>query len=56
MMGIEYGLGRFGDVRLEKGGRCCTKPWCGDRDAVSGALAAAVRGKCSLPVFCATIL
>ena len=24
MFAIEYGLGRFGDRRLEKGGPCCT--------------------------------
>ena len=30
MMGlgeVEYGLGRFGDRRLEKGGRRCMPPW-----------------------------
>ena len=27
MSGIEYGLGRFGDRRLEKGGPICTRLW-----------------------------
>ena len=27
MAGIEYGLGRFGDRRLEKGGPICMRHW-----------------------------
>jgi hypothetical protein len=26
-MGIAFGLGRFGDRRLEKGGPRCMRPW-----------------------------
>jgi hypothetical protein len=28
--GIDFGLGRFGDLRLQKGGPCCIRPsWNG---------------------------
>jgi len=35
MSGIEYGLGHFGDLRLEKGGPVCTRRWWIDQDRVS---------------------
>ncbi|MGA3311244.1 MAG: hypothetical protein ABSD08_21955 [Xanthobacteraceae bacterium] len=38
MEAIEFGLGRFDDRRLEKGGPRCTPPWLSDRVAVSGGL------------------
>jgi hypothetical protein len=54
MMEIEYGLGRFNDLRLEKGGCRCIKRWCSGRAAVSDDLAARVSGRCSSRVSCAT--
>lgn len=35
MPGIEYGLGRFGDLRLKKGGPVCTLRWWIDQAPVS---------------------
>jgi hypothetical protein len=35
-MAIAYGLGRFGDRRLEKGGRRCMPPWLTGLAVVSG--------------------
>jgi hypothetical protein len=54
MSRIKYGLGRFNDRRLEKGGPRCIKPWCFDLDAVSGGSAARAHGKCSSRGSCAT--
>ncbi|WP_292608077.1 hypothetical protein [Mesorhizobium sp.] len=53
MTGIEYGLGRFGDRRLEKGGAACMPRWLRGLDRVSGGLAAVGRAKCSSRDFCA---
>ena len=40
MFGIEYGLGRFGDRRLKKGGAICMQRWWRGRAPVSaGSLA-----------------
>lgn len=52
--GAEFGLGRFGDRRLEKGGRRCTRLWWRARALASVGLEAAERGRCSLRGFCAT--
>ena len=38
MFGIAYGLGHFGDLRLEKGGRVCTRRWWSGRGRVSAVL------------------
>ena len=35
-MAIEFGLGRFGDRRLEKGGPLCMRPWWSGRARASG--------------------
>jgi hypothetical protein len=52
MAGMEYGLGRFGDRRLEKGGRCCTARWLRGLDRAFAVLAAGGRAKCNSGVFC----
>ena len=52
-MSIEIGLGRFGDRRLEKGGRCCMRPWFDVQAAAFGALQETGRGRFSSPAFCA---
>jgi hypothetical protein len=36
MTGIEFGLGRFGDRRREKGGPSCIKRWWRGRAAAFG--------------------
>ena len=36
MVGIEFGLGRFGDRRREKGGPRCIKRWWRDRGRAFG--------------------
>jgi hypothetical protein len=54
MAGIEFGLGRFGDRRLEKGGPCCMRPFMSDARLVFGGSVAADREKFSLRVSCAT--
>jgi len=38
MSGIEYGLGHFGDLRLEKGGPVCTLRWWIDQARASAVL------------------
>ncbi len=53
MSGIKYGLGRFGDRRLEKGGRCYTVHWSSIRVAAFDDLVERERGRCSLPASCA---
>jgi hypothetical protein len=53
-MGIEFGLGRFDDRRLEKGGRLCMRPWLSVLVRASGASLAAGPRKCGSPVFSAT--
>jgi hypothetical protein len=53
---LAYGLGKFGDFRLEKGGPSCTGAWL--RWVVAGfgfaASAATGRGRCGSRAFCAT--
>jgi len=52
-MGMEYGLGRFGDRRLEKGGfGCMRRWWLGPGRGFAG-WAGRERGRCSSRVFCA---
>ena len=46
-----YGLGRFGDRRLEKGGPGCTRRWWRGRAHVSVALAVVGRARCSFAGF-----
>jgi hypothetical protein len=55
-MTVEFGLGRFGDRRLEKGGPPCMRPLLSGQDLVFAAWAAGGRGKCSSRASCATIL
>ena len=56
MAGIEYGLGRFGDRRLEKGGRFCMRPWWRGRALASADWLEHGRGRFSSRGCCATIL
>jgi len=48
---VAYGLGRFGDLRLEKGGPDCTRRWLGGQARVSAGLAVTVRARCSFAGF-----
>jgi hypothetical protein len=50
----EIGLGRFGDRRLEKGGRHYTQRWCEGPVRVFAALLGTERGKFSSRASCAT--
>jgi len=52
---MEYGLGRFGDRRLEKGGRFCIAVWLRLVSAVSrcAVWAATERARCGSRGFCA---
>jgi hypothetical protein len=54
MSGLSFGLGRFGDRRLEKGGQRCTRLWLRVRARAFGALEVRGRGRCSLRAGCAT--
>lgn len=56
MTGIEYGLGRFGDRRLEKGGRPFMRRWWHDRARASAGWQEHEPGRFNSPAFCATIL
>ena len=51
---FDYGLGRFGDRRLEKGGPCCMRRLCRVPAHASVDLAGVVRRRFGLPVFYAT--
>ena len=51
---ISYGLGRFGDRRLEKGGSGCTRRWWRGRVRVSVGLAVVGRVRCSFAGFFTT--
>jgi hypothetical protein len=51
MSGLEFGLGRFGDLRLEKGGRACTQHWLIDQGHASAGWVGRGRGRCSLRAF-----
>jgi hypothetical protein len=53
-MAEEIGLGRFGDRRLEKGGRRCTMRWFDGPAPAFDGLRGTERGKFSSPVFCTT--
>jgi len=52
-MAIEFGLGRFGDRRLEKGGRRFTRRLLSDRAVGFGGLRGAGRRRFSSGAFCA---
>ncbi len=54
-MAIEFGLGRFGDRRLEKGGFLCTSPWLRGRVLAFGDLAAGARKRCGSRASCVII-
>jgi hypothetical protein len=54
MAGVAYGLGRFGDRRLEKGGPGCTRRWWRGRARVSVALAVVGPARCSFVGFFTT--
>jgi hypothetical protein len=54
MAGVGYGLGRFGDRRLEKGGPGCMRRWWRGPARVSVALAAIGRARCSFAGFFTT--
>jgi len=55
-MTIEFGLGRFGDRRLEKGGLPCMQPWLSARALVSGGSQDGERKRCGLGASCAIAL
>jgi hypothetical protein len=52
-MGMEFGLGRFGDRRLEKGGRRFMRPWFDGLVRVSGVLQGIEPRRCGSRAFCA---
>jgi hypothetical protein len=52
-MSIEFGLGRFGDRRLEKGGPPCTLPWLSDRAPAFDGLQDDARKRCGSRASCA---
>ena len=54
VMSMEIGLGRFGDRRLEKGGRHCMGPWFAGQARAFDGLRGAGRGRFSSRAFCAT--
>jgi hypothetical protein len=54
MVRVGYGLGRFGDRRLEKGGPGCTRRWWRGPARVSVALAVTGRVRCSFAGFFTT--
>jgi hypothetical protein len=54
MAKVAYGLGRFGDRRLEKGGPGCMRRWCRGPARVSAALAVTGQEKCSFAGFFTT--
>ena len=53
LMSMEIGLGRFGDRRLEKGGRRCMRPSFAGLVRAFGALQGTGRRRCGSRVFCA---
>jgi hypothetical protein len=53
MSRIEYGLGQFGDRRLEKGGSLCMRHWSSGHARVSAGLRERGRGRFNSRVFCA---
>jgi len=54
MSEIEYGLGRFGDRRLEKGGSLCMRRWLRVPVHVSAGSQEHARGRFGSRAFCAT--
>jgi hypothetical protein len=54
MAKVAYGLGRFGDRRLEKGGPGCTGRWWRGPARVFVALAVTGRERCSFAGFFTT--
>jgi hypothetical protein len=54
MAKVAYGLGRFGDRRLEKGGPGCTGRWWRGPARVFVALAVTGRARCSFAGFFTT--
>lgn len=55
-MAMAFGLGRFGDRRLKKGGPPCLPPLWSDPARVFDGLRDADRRKCGSRAFCAIIL
>jgi hypothetical protein len=55
-MATEFGLGRFGDRRLEKGGPPCMRPLLGGHVRVSGGLQDDGRRRCGSLASCVIIL
>jgi hypothetical protein len=55
-MSIEFGLGRFGDRRLEKGGSPSTLPWLSGQALVSGGLRGVGRKRFGSGAFCVIAL
>jgi len=55
-MSIEFGLGRFGDRRLEKGGPPSTLRWLSGPAVASGGLGDVGRRRCGSGAFCAILL
>jgi hypothetical protein len=53
LMSMEVGLGRFGDRRLEKGGRRCMRPSFDGLVRALGGLQGTGRRRCGSRVFCA---
>ena len=53
LMSMEMGLGRFGDRRLEKGGRRCMRRWFDVQAAAFDGLQEAEPRKSGSRVFCA---
>ena len=51
MTGVAYGLGRFGDRRLEKGGSGCMRRWWRGPARVFVALEVAGRARCNFAGF-----
>jgi hypothetical protein len=51
MAKVAYGLGRFGDRRLEKGGPGCMRRWWRGQAHVSAAWAVTGRARCSFAGF-----
>jgi hypothetical protein len=56
MAGIEYGLGRFGDRRLEKGGPLCMRRWWRGRVRAFAGSREHGHGRFSSRACCATLL
>lgn len=55
MTGIEYGLGGFGDGRLQKGGPACMLRWLRDRARACAGLAVDGLARCGSGAFCTTV-